>query len=330
MQVLYLGGTGEISPGCIQASLERDQQITVFNRGHHNDELPDGARTITGDMNDPAAYAALGERAWDVVCQFRAFDVEQAKRDVDVFGGRCGQYVFISSASAYEKPPRRPRITEQTPLANPFWEYSRRKAEIEAYLAGAHDRGDMPVTIVRPSHTIRTRLPGTFVSGDHLAWRMRHGKPVVVHGDGSSLWVITHSGDFGKAFAGLLGHERALGEAFHITTDEANTWDRIVGAMADELGVEAGIVHVASDTLARYRSGWAGPLLGDKARSVIFDNTKIKQAVDGWACEHTMRDAIRLVAPHVRRRLETFEPDAQTDALIDRVISDQARLGDQS
>ncbi len=327
MKVLYIGGSGEISPGCIAAGLELNQQITVFNRGNNNDQLPEGVDVITGDMNDDAAYVALADHAWDVVCQFRVFDADKAERDIKIFNGKCKQYVFISTASAYEKPQRSHLITEETPLVNPHWEYSRKKAACEALLMQTHEAGRLPVTIVRPSHTNRTRFPGTFIDADHMAWRMLQGKPVIVHGDGSSLWTLTRCEDFGNAFARLLGNEKTLGEAYHITSEKPAMWNCIVRAIAAELGVEARIIHVASETLIRYNPAWEGPLLGDKSCSVFFDNTKVKQAVGGWECQYDMPDAIRLSAPHVRKRLETFTPNAETDALIDRIIADQLALG---
>jgi nucleoside-diphosphate-sugar epimerase len=326
MKVLYIGGTGEISPGCIQASLALGNEVSVFNRGRSGEPLPQGATQILGDVNDADAYRALGRHGWDAVCQFRSFTVDDAVRDVDVFAGNTRQFVFVSTASAYQKPPRTHRITEHTPLENPFWDYSRQKAEAEAVLMKEHAAGRLPVTIVRPSHTNRAKFPSTFISGDHHAWRLLHGKPILSHGDGSGLWVLTRCEDFGAAFARLLGNPKALGEAFHITSDETNTWDRIFEAMAESLGVEARLAHVASDTLIQYNREWEGPLLGDKACSVEFDNAKVRQAVGDWRCRYTMRDAIALAAPHVKKRLATFQPDPAVDALIDRIIVEQRAL----
>lgn len=196
----------------------------------------------------------------------------------------------------------------------------------QAYLSAQHAAGRLPVTIVRPSHTNRVNFPGTFISGDHIAWRMLHSQPVVSHGDGSGLWVLTRSEDFGAAFARLLGNPQTLGEAFHITSDEANAWDRLFAAIADALGVEANLVHVATDTLIQYNAAWESGLRGDKAWSVQFDNSKIKQAVDGWACRYSMCDAMQMAAPHVRRRMQGFQPDFQVDALVDRIVAEQRAL----
>ena len=245
MRVLYIGGTGEISAACVARSVEVGHEATVFNRGQRHEPLPEGVRRITGDLNDEAAYGALGSERFDVVCQFLAYDLEQVRRDVEVFGGRCGQYVFISTASAYQKPPTGYVITEATPLENPYWPYSRAKAACEAFLMPQHADGRLPVTVVRPSHTHRTRFPGGMVGGDDWAWRMLHDKPLVVHGDGTALWTLTYATDFAVPFVGLFGKAAALGEAFHITRHmEAFAWDRIYTEMGRALGVEPRLVHV--------------------------------------------------------------------------------------
>ena len=327
MKVLYIGGTGEISYACVHASLREGHEVVVFNRGSSGEPLPDGVRQITGDMNDDVAYAKLGDEGFDVVCQFLAFDAEQFDRDRRVFGGKVSQYVLISTASAYRKPPISHVITEKTALANPFWPYSAKKIEMEQAAMAAHGAGELPVTIVRPSHTYRRKFPGTFIPGDQIAARMMHGRPVIVHGDGQSLWVLTHADDFAAAFVRLLGQNRTLGEAYHITTDEANTWDRIIAAIAAALGVEAKIVHVPSDTLARYDPDARGKLLGDKACSVIFDNTKVRQAVGGRRAHVEMWDGMKRVVPYVRERMAVRMPDPRVDALVDRIIAEQEALG---
>lgn len=326
MKVLYIGGTGEVSYGGIEASLQLGHEVFVFNRGTSGVPLPAGAREIRGDVNDSTSYAALGRESWDAVCQFRAFTPDDIRRDVDTFAGTTSQFVFISSASAYQKPQRSHVITEQTPLDNPYSEYARNKAACERALLDEHTSGRIPVTIVRPSHTNRINFPGTCVAGDHWAWRMLHGKPVISHGDGASLWTLTRCEDFGTAFARLLGKQTALGEAYHITSDENQAWDRIFEAIGTALNVTPVIVHVATDTLIRYESSWEAGLQGDKAWSVQFDNSKIKCEVVGWECQYSMCDAIEMAAPHVRRRMESYRPDSQVDALIDRIIADQRSL----
>lgn len=329
MNVLYIGGTGEISFSCVHAAAALGQEVTVFNRGRSDETLPTGVRTLTGDLKDHDTYARLADAARDgVVCQFLAFDLDQIERDIDVFGGKVRQYIFISSASAYQKPQHDYRITESTPLENPYWEYSRKKAAMERRLMQAHAAGALPVTIVRPSHTHRRRFPGTFLSGDHLAWRMLRKKPVIVHGD-SNLWTLTHSDDFAQAFVRLCGLDAALGEAYHITRDHAHLWHVVLSHMARAIGADdPELVHVASQTLVRYHGGWAGPLLGDKSCSVVFDNTKVSQAVGGWSCRIPLEDGLRRTAEHVMQRLNTgWSPKPEDDALVDRIITDIRALG---
>jgi nucleoside-diphosphate-sugar epimerase len=254
--------------------------------------------------------------------------MDVVRRDVEVFGGKCGQYVFISTASAYEKLPSRLVITEDVPLRNPYWPYSQKKADMEAYLMAQHADGRLPVTVVRPSHTHRTRFPGGIASGDDWAWRMLHGKPILVHGDGTALWTLTYSTDFAVPFAGLLGNGRALGEAFHITRHmESHAWNHIYGEVGRSLGVEARLVHVPTDTLVRYNPDWAGPLLGDKTPSVLFDNSKVMSVAGEFACQVSMEDGIRRAAEHVRARIDRYTPDPDKHALLDRIAEEQEALG---
>ena len=328
MKVLFIGGTGEISTACVWRSVEAGHDVAVFNRGRRAEELPGQVRRIVGDMADDAAYRDLGKEHFDVVCQFLAYEMPTVERDVDVFGGRCGQYVFISTASAYQKPPTRVVITEDVPLANPFWTYSQKKADMEAFLLRQHEAGRLPVTIVRPSHTHRTRFPGGIAGGDEWAWRMLNGKPIIVHGDGTSLWTLTYSTDFAVPFVGLFGKEAALGEAFHITRHmEAYPWDQIFTEMGRALGVEPKLVHVPTDTIVRYRPEWAGPLLGDKTWSVLFDNSKVMGVAGQFSCEVSLREGMRRAADHYRRRAATHEPNPDLHALLDRIAADQEALG---
>jgi nucleoside-diphosphate-sugar epimerase len=322
MKVLYIGGSGEISFDCVHESVRLGHDVTVFNRGRHNAGLPAECRLLTGDIEDDTAYRQLGAESWDVVCQFRLFDPVALARDLEVFEGRCGQYVFISSASAYRKPIRELPITEATPLGNPHWAYSRAKAEIEARLE-VQDR--LPYTIVRPSHTYRTRMP-TPMGGNVEVSRLLRGRPVVLHGDGESLWTVTHAEDFAPPFARLLGEPRALGEAFHITGDRAWSWNEIFEAIAAALGVEEyTLVHVAADTLVRYNREWAGPLLGDKSPSVRFDNSKVKSVVGEFECPIDPWSGMRMVAE--RYRPSPSEYDAALDELLDRIAAEQTELG---
>jgi nucleoside-diphosphate-sugar epimerase len=329
MKVLYIGGTGEVSYGCIEAGLELGQEISVYNRGTSGVELPKGVQHVRGDVTDEATYQAVGQQKWDAVCQFRSFDMAQCERDIRAFAGNAGQFVFISTAMVYQRPPAKLPVSESAPRGNPHSpEYAQRKIAIEDRLMEMHQAKKMPLTIVRPSHTIRTRMPGTFVGDDEVSWRMLQGKPVICHGDGSSLWALTRCEDFGQAFAKLLGNPKALGQAFHITTDKLHPWDAIYRAWAKALGApEPRIIHVASDTLVRYDAKWAQSLLGDKTWSIIFDNSKVKSAVGGWECRHDLEETLAMSAPHVKQRLKSFTPDSELAKLLDRVISDQDRLG---
>ena len=320
MRVLYIGGTGEISFDCIHESVRAGHEVTVFNRGHHNEGLPRACRFITGDCTDDGACQQLAARNFDVVCQFRLFTRESIERDIAIFAGHCSQYVFISSASAYAKPVRNLPITEATPLHNPHWAYSRAKADMESRL---REQDRLPYTIVRPSHTYRTRMP-TALGGE--VSRLQRRKPVVVHGDGESLWTVTHARDFARPFVRLLGAPRALGEAFHITSDKAWPWNEIFEAIAAALQVkDPRWVHVPSDTLVRYNPEWEGPLLGDKTPSVRFDNSKVKSVVGDFECPIDVWHGMRLVAEQLPASAREY--DQNLDALYDRIIADQDQLG---
>ena len=321
MRVLYVGGTGEISFDCIRESVRLGHDVTVYNRGHNNGGLPAACRLVKGDVEDDAAYGRLAAMDFDVVCQFRLFTPAALERDLRFFAGHCGQYVFISSASAYKKPVRGLPITEATPLDNPYWPYSRAKAEMEALLRA---QDVLPYTIVRPSHTYRLRMPTPMPGGPEVS-RMLRGKPVVVHGDGESLWTITHAEDFARPFARLLGNPRALGEAFHITGDRAWPWNEIFEAIAAALHVRLQLVHVASETLVRYHPDWTGPLLGDKSPSVTFDNRKVKGVVGDFDCPIDPWRGMKLVAERYPPKADEIDP--ALDALLDRVVREQAALG---
>ena len=327
MKVLYVGGTGEISYACVAAGAAAGQDVTVFNRGLNDEPLPPGVRRITGELNDPT-YVQLGARGFDVVCQFVAYDPGQVRRDMEVFGGRVGQYVFVSTASAYQKPPRTWRITEATPLANPYWPYSQTKADMEAILFRAHAAGRLPVTVVRPSHTYRRRFPGTFVPGDDHAWRLRNNRPVVIHGDGTALWTYTHASDFARPFVRLLGNAKAIGEAFHVTRPDAATWNDIFRAVARALGAERpDFVYVPTATLVKYNPDWAGPLWGDKAWPVQFDLAKLKSVVGEFECTVGIDQGLAEVAAHYPRRGAAYVPDQRVHELIDRIAREQRALG---
>ncbi|WP_395639123.1 SDR family oxidoreductase [Pseudolysinimonas sp.] len=293
-RILFLGGNGTISASVSREVLARGAELTHLTRGIGSTRAPiDGVRHLTGDAADPASIrSALGDEEFDVVVNFRAFLPTQVSADIETFGGRTGQYVFISSASAYQKPVAALPIVESTPLRNPYWKYSRDKIACEDLLVAAYRDSGFPMTIVRPSHTYdggSIPLDGGWTALD----RMRRGVPVVIHGDGTSLWTLTHSRDFARAFVGLLGNPHALGSAIHITGDEVLTWDAIAGMLGGALGVTPELVHVASETIARVLPD-AGPgLLGDKAHSVVFDNTRVKTLVPGWTATIPFADGAR-------------------------------------
>jgi nucleoside-diphosphate-sugar epimerase len=282
--VLFVGGTGKISSACVVRAIELGFDVSVLNRNQTAlRPLPTEVTRFTADVRDvAAARQAIGDRHFDAVVDFTIRLPEQVETDIDLFRGRTGQFIFISSASAYQKPVARLPITESTPLVNPYWEYSRRKIACEERLLWAHREQGFPVTIVRPSHTYdRTGLPVD--GGWTVVDRMRKGKPVVVHGDGTSLWVLTHHDDFARAFVRLLANPLTIGDSFHITSDEVLTWDQINRMVARAAGVtEPHLVHVSSETIAKVLPDWGPPLLGDKAHSVIFDNSKIRCLAPGW------------------------------------------------
>jgi nucleoside-diphosphate-sugar epimerase len=279
MKVLFIGGTGIISSACAELAIRNGIELYLLNRGRTDRPVPDGAISLRCDIRQPALVKnILGDLTFDVVVEWVAFTPEQVKTDLELFRKCTKQYIFISSASVYQKPPGILPITESTPLRNPFWQYSRDKAACEAHLEQAGLQDGYPFTIVRPSHTYdRTLLP--FDGGYTIIARMRAGKPVVVHGDGTSLWTMTHHRDFAVGFIGLLGNPYAIGQSFHITSDESLSWNQIYTIVAETAGVEPHLVHVPSELIARYDPQWGDSLLGDKAHSVIFDNRKIRSLV---------------------------------------------------
>ncbi|TCC44918.1 NAD-dependent epimerase/dehydratase family protein [Kribbella capetownensis] len=279
LRVLFVGGTGIISSACSWRAVEAGLELTVVNRGKTSVRpIPAEVRQITADVNDPAAFAEVAGQDFDVVVDWVAFTPDQVKARTDALRGHVGQYVFISSASAYQTPPARLPITESTPLRNPFWQYSRNKIACEDLLTTLYRDEGFPVTIVRPSHTYdRTLVP--FDGGWTIVERMRRGQPVVVHGDGTSLWTLTHHRDFARGFVPLLGHSRTVGEAFQITSGDVLTWDQIAHALATAAGTTAQIVHVPSDAIAAVHPSWGDGLLGDKAHAAVFDLTKLRRVV---------------------------------------------------
>jgi nucleoside-diphosphate-sugar epimerase len=322
LKVLFIGGSGVISSASSRLAVQRGIDLHVLNRGENRARpLPPEVRQHRGDIRDPGSVrAALGSHDFDAVVDWVAFTPEHVRTDLDLFTGRTGQYVFISSASAYQTPPARIPVVESTPLRNPFWQYSRDKIACEDVLVAAYRESGFPATVVRPSHTYdRTLVP--LDGGWTAIERMRQGKEVVVHGDGTSLWTLTHHDDFARGFVPLLGHPRAVGDTFHITSDDAPTWDQITHALAAAAGAEARIVHVPSDAIAAADAGWGAGLLGDKAHSMVFDNSKLRSIVPGFRATIPFEQGAREIvewhdADPARRTV-----DSHLDGVMDRLVA---------
>ena len=320
-RILFIGGTGVISSACVARALDQGHEVTVVNRGNSDlRPLPDGVEVLHADIRDAnSVHRVLGERSFDVAAEFLAFTPEHIRTDFDLFEGRVGQYVFISSASAYQTPPSRMPVTESTPLRNPFWQYSRDKIACEDLLVEAYRERGFPITIVRPSHTYDRTLIPTSGHWTDLE-RMRRGAPVVVHGDGTSRWTITHNTDFAIAFVGLLGRPEAVGDSFHITSDEAPTWDQIYCYLAEALGVEAELVHVASETIAAVIPDLGPGLLGDKAHSMHFDNAKVKALVPEYQATVTFAHGAGEIVDWYLADASRQRLDPDLDEAFDRLV----------
>ena len=306
-------------------ALSAGHEVTVLNRGSMTDTLPASVRSIIADFQNDAEYAQAAAGTWDVVCQFITFEPEEAERDAILFAGRTGQYVFISTASAYAKPVTQFPITEAVPLDNPYWEYSRKKIACEQVLRQADD---LPLTIVRPSHTIRTRFPTAIGEGDALLSRLLRGLPIVVPGDGRALWTLTRAEDFAPPFVRLFGNRAAIGEAFHLTSDCGFPWDMIYAAVGLAIGAEPHLVHVPTDNLVYFHPDWEGFLKGDRAHTLLFDNTKIKSVVGDFSCEGDLDALMRSPLEHwlANGGAATTRPSAELDSLLDRIIALQAHV----
>ena len=332
LDVLFVGGTGEISLTSVRVALDAGHKVTVFNRGRTPvDQLPSGVTKIVGDIHDQSSYGRLGEQNFDVVCTFMVFLPEEMQRDIQLFSGKVGHYVFISSASCYQKPARHYIITERTPLENPYWQYSRHKITCERLL---RNQSKLPYTIVRPSHTLRTQVPIEFGNELQGLRRMLSGKPLLVTGDGTSPWTLTRSIDFSVPFVRLFGEKRAFSEDFHITNDRAFTWDQIHTAIGRAFGVEAKNIHVPTDTLIRYNPDWTGPLTGDKTWTALFDNSKIKSVVGQFSCSQDLDEILAEPVATAKKKLEAPEVAGirkkavqDEDSLMDRIVAAQMSLG---
>jgi nucleoside-diphosphate-sugar epimerase len=325
LNVLFIGGTGQISLPCVELAVKAGHKVSVFNRGERDEKLPKKVKSIKGDMKDPKSYKKLGKTKWDVVCQFMVFTPDQMQQDIETFAGNVGQYIFISSASVYEKPASHYVITEKTPAVNPYWPYSQAKIACEEMVKAAKK---LPWTIVRPSHTVRSGLPTMMNEGDMVAHRMLAGKPVIVAGDGTTPWTLTRSEDFAVPFTKLLGNKKAIGEIFHITGDKGFTWDAIYKAIAKGLGVEARIVHVPTDTLVRYKQDWEGPLVGDKTWAALFDNKKVKRVAGAFKCSEDLDVILKEPIRYLKKRLAANGPQPHAlDGLMDKIVAEQSAVG---
>jgi len=328
VKLLFLGGTGNISTACVELAVERGHEVTILNRGRRASRLAGDVRSVCGERDDGARLRSVAEGTrFDAVVDFLCYRPEQAETAIDAFGGRVGQYVFIGTAAAYEKPVVHYVVTEATPLRNPFWEYARLKIACEERLRRAREESGFPFTVVRPSYTYGpTWIPSGFGGQDYtVVDRMRRGLPIVCHGDGTSLWVMTAAADFAVGLLGLLGNPAAVGEAFHITSDEVSTWEAIYGVIARAAGVEPKLVHVPSELIASLYPDRGGSLLGDKAWSVVFDNAKIRRFVPEFQARTTF-------AQGMARSIAWFDADParrtvneEMNQRIDRVIEAQRR-----
>jgi nucleoside-diphosphate-sugar epimerase len=321
MKALFIGGTGVISSACAYLAVERGINLYLLNRGQTARPAPAAARVLQGDIRDKdSVKRALGDETFDVVVEWIAFTPEHIETDLELFQGRTQQYIFTSSASAYQTPPVNLPVTESTPLDNPHWAYSRAKIACEERLMRAYRQEKFPITIVRPSHTYdRTRLPlhGQYTAVD----RIRKGKKVIVHGDGASLWVLTHHRDFAKGFVGLLGNNHALGEAFHITSDEVLTWNQIVKMVARAAGAKARIVHIPSEFIAAFDPEWGASLLGDKTHSMLFDNTKIKRVVPDYTATIPFARGVEEIIAWYDADPARQVVDKELNRLMDKIIA---------
>ena len=325
MKVLFIGGSGIISTACTELAVKRGMELTLVNRGQHKASLPAAAKSVAVDVHDvAAAQKALGNTSYDVVVDWVAYTPEDIERDLQLFRGRTRQFIFISSASAYQKPGTHYLITESTPLGNPHWDYSRNKIACEERLMKACREEGFPVTIVRPSLTYGdTQIPLITNSWENpytIVDRMLKNKQVVVPGDGTSLWVITHNTDFAKGFVGLLGHPQAIGHAFHITSEEALTWDQYYRITAAALGVEPNIIHIPSDFVIACWPDQEGSLIGDKSVSVVFDNTKIKRFVPDYCCTTRFDEGIRKTLAWFQADSKRQVIDEIENAMWDKII----------
>jgi nucleoside-diphosphate-sugar epimerase len=326
MKILFIGGTGTISTAISKLLITQGHDLYLLNRGRRNNVLPAGVIPLVADVNDETKVAGLiQDLHFDCVADFIAFHPEQLQRDYRLFKGKTKQFIFVSSASVYQKPLSDYRISEATPLANPYWQYSRDKIACEDYLVKLYREEGFPITIVRPSHTYDERSVPVGTHGKIGSWqilkRMLKGKPIIIHGDGTSLWTMTHNSDFAKGFVGLIGNIHAFGEAVQITSDETLTWNQIYQSIANALGVPLNAVHVSSEFLAATGAyDYYGGLLGDKAVSAVFDNTKLKRLVPGFVATKRFDQGIKETIDNILNHPELQYIDEEFDRWSDIVI----------
>jgi len=322
MKVLFIGGTGNISTPVSNIAISRGIDLYLLTRGTVPVTI-DGANVIKADINNPSQVQdGLKGHEWDVVVNWIAFTPDEIQRDIDLFKGKTKQYIFISSASVYQKPPLHPIITESSPLYNPYWQYSRDKIACEELLNKTYQNEDFPITIIRPSLTYDTVIPVTFGGWKNynIVDRIRKGKEIIIQGDGSSLWTITHADDFAVGLVGLFGHQQAIGHAFHITSDEILTWNQIYEAVGDAVGCKLNVVHIASDFICKVDPEKTGSLLGDKALSVIFDNTKIKTFVPEFNATITFKVGIKRTIDWFEADPSRMVIDPEAEAQIEKIL----------
>lgn len=327
MKILFIGGTGLISNACARVGAGRGMDITILNRSRTDRfPTPEGTSFIQADAFDEKRMAEIVQEGnFDVVVDWIAFNEADIQRDLRLFQGKIGQFVFISSASAYQKPPKSIVIKESTPLENPFWQYSRDKIACENALMAAYEKDGFPVTIIRPSLTYgEGQLPLVLNSWQHpftIVDRIRRKKPIVVPGDGSSLWVMTYNEDFATGFLPLMGNSKAIGESFHITSDEALSWDHIFGQFVAATGMEADLVHVPVANIVSLFPEFEGTLTGDKTNSAVFDNTKIRSIAPEFECKVPWREGVRRSYEWLLTRPQNQTVDADLNAKLDTILT---------
>ena len=328
MKILIIGGTGTISLAVVNELVRLRHDVYVLNRGSHNDELPNSVTPIVCDINDTSAVkSALDGNEFDAVADFIAFKPEAVRRDADLFSGRCGQYVFISSASCYQKPPQSHIITEDTPLCNPYWQYSKDKIACEDYLFGQYEQNGFPVTVVRPSHTYGNRSVPTALHGKHGSWqivrRIMAGKPVILPGDGESLWTLTHNTDFAPLFCALLGKDESIGQAYHITSGEALTWNKIYDLIGEAVGMRVKKAHFTSRDIIsageKYGYDFEGGLLGDKSCSAVFDNSKVQAFLPDYKMKTPFNKGVKQTVDYILAHERFQHIDEEFDRFCDDI-----------